>query len=387
MNIGIFTDTYLPEVNGVAFFSERLRTEFEKRGHTVFLCAPNQSKKLHVSQNGRIVLLPSIQFYGDKRSRIAYPSRTASKVMKAWKLDIIHSQTPSTIGMMALRVSKKKKIPIIHTYHTLFEEYVYYLKVPSRLTKPFVRAFLKWMLNKHHGITVPSGGIKKIIQIQGVSKVVTVLPAGIDVASTQKIGKIADPKVVLLKFGLTPTTPFIVITSRLDKEKNIEFLLRMFAVVTQTMPDAKFLIIGKGTYRGHLEKKTHELGLDSKVIFTGFLPYEEMFALYRHARAFVFASRTETQGYVGLEAMTLGLPVVALSGIGTNDLLHEDKGGFCIEQDDEKIFADAVLTLMTNKTTRAAKSKQAVARAEEYSLDAMTEKLLRMYSTTIYAHK
>ncbi len=147
------------------------------------------------------------------------------------------------------------------------------------------------------------------------------------------------------------------------------------------------MIIGKGTYRSHLEKKTHDLGLDSKVIFTGFLPYEEMFALYRHAKAFVFASRTETQGYVGLEAMTLGLPVVALSGTGTNDLLHGDKGGFLIEQDDEKVFAEAVLKLMTDKATRATKSKQAVARAEEYSLDAMTEKLLRIYSTTIYAHK
>lgn len=389
MKIGIFTDTYLPAIDGVVTSISTVKNALEAEGEDVAIIAPSQTLAYEASPRERVWRLPSLRFYGDPRHRMVLPW-VSYKSFEHILFDVIHTQTPAFVGMLGVRFARAKNLPVIHTYHTRYQEYAHYLGLPKAILEMLIAPAMRlvvFFLNKHDAIIAPSEGMRRELLAFGVQKPITVIPTGIDIKKAVALADAQDPALLLNKFNLKKKDELVIFASRLGKEKNVEFLIRAMGIVMRTRPQVRFLIVGDGNEKENLEKMVREAGLASQVIFTGFMGHEDLFALYRAAKLFVFASHTETQGLVTLEAMALGVPVVALRAIGIEDLLEGGRGGALLENEDINAFSRAVLELLEKPVLRRKKSKEAQARAKEFSIERTTEMLIRLYQKVLAAKK
>lgn len=378
MKIGIFTDTYKPDINGVAISIDIMEQALNKKGDEIFVVAPNKSLEYVPEPNKHVWRLPSVSFYGDKRYRIV-TSFLIKKDLEALPLDIVHTHTPFSVGLMGLRLSRAKKIPAVHTYHTRYQEYGHYLGSFSQLIKKPAMWSIVYFINRHQAVIAPSEGIKKELINFGVKRPIVVIPTGVDPGHLEKLSKNKDPGEILKRYNVPPDAELIVFTSRIAKEKNIEFLFEAMKRVFQARPNATLLVIGDGNERNNLESEVVKMGLDKKIIFTGFLAHEDIFPIYRLAKAFIFASHTETQGVAVLEALALGVPVIALSATGIDDLLYGDIGGYLIKEEDIQDFSGKIINILENKELRARKSMEAIQRSAEFLVDKTAQAIQNLY--------
>jgi glycosyltransferase involved in cell wall biosynthesis len=389
MNIGIFTDTYLPDINGVSTSIITVSSGLKKAGHRVLIFAPNNKLKYEANPENNIWRLPSVKFYGEKNFRFAVRELFPNEILNI-PLDVVHIQTPFPIGRAGLRLARSKKIRSVHTYHTRYQEYIHYLRFPDFIMKvggkklgiAIIIFIARRFLNKHDAIIAPSYGIKRELESFGVKKPITVIPTGIDIEKTLSFANSEDQS-TLVKLKIDNDDEIVVLTSRLAKEKNIEFLLRAMKIITEKIPQARFIIIGDGDYKKYLEEQVMNLSLEDRVIFTGFMKHEQIFPIYKIAKVFLFSSLTETQGLSALEAMACGVPVVALKGTGIEDLLLDDYGGFLVGDMNPQIFADKVASLITNKDLHKIKSAEAYKRAGDYSIEKTTKALLDVFKDIV----
>lgn len=381
MRIGIFTDTYLPDINGVSTSIMTVESGLKKLGHTPFIFAPNNKLRYESFPEKNTWRLPSVRFYGEKRFRFAVRP-LFPKNLHDLPFNIVHTQTPFPIGALGLRLAKKKNLRTVHTYHTRYQEYGHYLKMPkfiiNILTKIIMPRIIRFV-NKHDAVIAPSSAIKRELESFGVRKPISVIPTGIDVQKTNSLANAKDPRQIMEKYGLTDTSELIISTSRLAKEKNIEFIIRAMPIIIKERPLARLLIIGDGDWKQNLEKLVQEIDMKKHIIFTGFMKHENIFPIYRAGRIFVFSSLTETQGLGALEAMVMGLPVVALKATGIEDLLENNKGGFLIEQKDTDKFAQVVIKLLEDTRLHGLKSEEARRRADDFSIEKTTQALIAVY--------
>lgn len=386
MNIGIFTDLYLPNIFGVTTSLLTVQAGLRKLGHNVFIIAPNDKLKYEAFPEKYTWLLPSIKFYGNKSVRLAVPLYFPKELLEL-PLDVVHTQTPFSIGLLGLKIARLKKIRCVHTNHGRYLEYTHYLKIPRSVIKPLEKEMIRPItafINRHDAVIAPSSSIKIELESFGVKKPISVIPTGIDIEQTNTWVDRADKNQILKKFGLSEKNDLVVFTSRLGKEKNIEFLLEAFKIVADIRPQTRFIIMGDGDNRAELEKITKNIGLSDKIFFTGLINHEDIFPIYKMARVFVFASLTETQGLVSLEAMASGLPVVALKATGTEDLLVENRGGFLIEKHDPSIFAESVINLLEDENLHRMKSAEAHQRANDFSIEKTTKALVNVYQNNAF---
>lgn len=384
MKIGIFTDTYKPNINGVVTSIETTKYGLEAAGQEVYVFAPNQSFKYETSRREKTWWLPSVKFYGEKRYRVAFPFLNMDDIAKV-ALDVVHTQTPFLVGIAGLRTARRKNLPLVHTYHTRYQEYAHYLKFPKKILQLITGAGMKRIvtfMNKHDAVIAPSLGVKRELENFGVQKSISVIPTGIDIEKTLNLSKKNDPGYLLKKFGISDKDDLITLTSRLGKEKNIDFVLRAMKRVVAQKPSAKLLIIGDGDAKNYLRNLAKTLNLGKNVVFPGFMRHDDIFPLYRRAKLFVFSSFTETQGIVVLEAMALGLPVVALRGMGIEDILEKNTGGVLVENSDG-LFAEKILELLNDKRLLRKKSAEAQGNAKNFSVEKMTDKLLHLHQNVI----
>ncbi len=380
MKIGIFTDTYLPDINGVSTSILTVETELRKLGHDVLIFAPDDKLKYESFPDQHVWRFPSMRYYGEKRFRFALPYYPTGKLRK-FGIEIVHTQTPFSIGFIGLRFARRYKLRKIHTYHTRYPEYAHYLKLPSLILKPvgkIIMGAIIRFLNRHDAIIAPSHGIKRELESFGVRKPISVIPTGIDIEKIVSLGNASGPEEIIKKYNLSSDNELVVFTSRLAQEKNIEFLLAAMKIVIDQRPQVRFLIIGDGDHKKSLEETAEKMGLKDKTIFTGFMKHDQIFPIYKAAKVFVFASTTETQGLVGLEAMATGLPVVALKATGTEDLFVNDSGGFMIDGNAD-VFANAVLRLLSDSELHKTKSMEAIKRAEDFSIEKTIQSLIGVY--------
>ena len=301
-----------------------------------------------------------------------------SKAVAKLNLDIIHIHTPGPIGMAGMRVGKKLKIPLVYTYHTRVERYAqYYLHLPAWLEKGTLAVISKRFYNKHNFVIAPSQGIKNEIQ-KYVKVPIEVIPTGVDVKANQSKAEKINVQEILDKYNLKSTDDLFITASRIGKEKNIGFIIDAFCKIKEKCPRAKFLIAGGGPEKETFVKYVKTLKYADDIIFLGFLHQEELFALYKVAKVFLFSSLTETQGMVILEAMTMGLPVVALNAIGVEDLMTGNVGGFMTENDLD-IFTNRALELVNNSVLWQEKKQQALIQAENFSIEKMGDKVISIY--------
>lgn len=381
MKILFISDVYFPRVNGVSTSIQTFRNELRTLGHTVHLIAPDYGT---ISADETDILrMPARCVPFDPEDRFMDYGKVMQKLecLREEKYDIIHIQTPFVAHYLGVKLSGLLGIPCIETYHTFFEEYLYhYIPVlPKKLLRMAARLFSRHQSNRLDAMIVPSRPMRQVLKDYGIATPLEVIPTGIATASFNPADRAAFRK----KYGISQTRPVLLFLGRVAFEKNIGFLLKVLSRVRTIIPDVLLVIAGEGPALESLEEDVQEMGLASNVKFIGYLERNtELNDCYRSADIFVFASRTETQGLVLLEAMAQGTAVVSTAELGTLDVLREGSGVW-IAKEELIDFSDKVVRMLKDGEAR----KQLGSAGREYALDwsarRQAERMLTFYKSTV----
>ena len=297
------------------------------------------------------------------------------------KLDVIHAHTPFSIGIMAKNFSKKQKIPMIYTHHTDYPEYVKYYWKEKYIMPKIAEMYTRWFCNLSDAVIAPSLKIKNYLREYGVNKKIPVhvLQTGIDLEVFKK--STAKGTAVRNKLNIPSTAKVLICVGRIGQEKNVEFIIRAFKEVLSGRIDTYLMMVGSGPFLEDLKVMVKNSGLNKKVIFTGNIPHDSISDYYNAADVFLFASFTDTQGIVIIEAMACGLPVVALEDDAFSDMVSDGKNCFLIKKESEKVFAQKVLQLLEDGEMYQNFSELAVRSAAEFSKENAAKKLVGIYQS------
>lgn len=374
MKVGIFTDTYVPDTNGVVTVVRLMERELRKAGHEVLVFAPAHPG--FRDEGSHVFRFRSVRLVLYRGLRLAIPyNRRAFAILR--DLDIVHSQDPFSVGLVGFWASMRYGIPHVHTYHAQYVEYRKYLPYPIRPSRRAVERLSRILCNQCDAIIAPSAALGRELLRYGVRVPVHVLPFGVDEEPFE-----GPPAWDLRQsLGLPPDAEILLYVGRLGWEKNIELVIRSFRRVAAARPGVWLVIIGGGPHRPALEGLVGELALTGRVVFVGPLPWERLADPYRQATLFVFASKTETQGLVVMEAMTAGLPVVAVRAMGVEDLVQSGETGILVD-DDEEAFSAACLELLADDGRRRELGRRARAWARAHSAQASVAQVIGIYEGT-----
>ncbi len=378
MNIGFFTNTYLPAVSGVTTVIENYREELEKQGHNVYIFAAKHSG--YYDKNPNVFRFKSI----DLNYKISYPlplisSPKIGRAIKRINLDIIHSHHFFLSGQIAWYYAKKLKLPLIFTYHTRYNLYVHYAPLPEELSKPLAKTLSTLYANSCNAVIAPSKSIKDLILEYGAKKPVYIIPSGIDI---NKFKKTDDEEKIREKYNIKDDAILLLTVCRLSEEKNLDFLLKVFQKIIKKRKNVYFMIVGDGPEKENLEKQSFRLGLKGKIIFTDKISYQRIPSFYNASDIFLFSSFSEVQPTIFTEAMASGLPIVAIKAIGSEDVITNGENGF-LASDDIDDFSQKALKIIDNENLRKRMSEKAKIRAKYFSIENSTRKMLSLYEKVI----
>ncbi|MFA5776912.1 MAG: glycosyltransferase [Parcubacteria group bacterium] len=389
MNIAIFTNNYLPNPYGVTGSIESFRKQFEKSGHTVYIFAPNC--KDYKDKNSNVFRYPSLDIQYKIKFPLAIPySRKIDRIIDNLELDIIHSQHPNLLGSAAKKWTGIKNIPLVFTWHTLYDQYAHFVPlIPNKIaSKYIINTAVKYATCADFIIT-PTDSVKKIIQKWGVTnKNIKAIPTGIE----EELYQNADRNKIRNKFNIKDDDILLILVSRISQEKNIEFLFQAIKKVLKadsplssglSAKRVRFLICGDGYLLPKLKKMTRENDLKNKINFESIVPKEELKNYYAAGDIFVYASKSETQGMIISEAMYCGLPIVAVNAPGVCDLVQNNVNGF-LTSENKGEFASAVQKLIDDKELRNKFSAESSKIAKENFTDKIcAEKMLKVYESLV----
>ncbi len=381
MRILMISDVYFPRVNGVSTSINTFITEFRKAGHEVTLIAPayDEQTTTSVELDDNIIRIPSRKVMFDPEDRMMNRDHVRKLLagLAHQQFDIIHVQTPFVAHYLGTWLAARLGIPCIETYHTFFEEYLFhYLPLAPRfLMRALARYFTVRQCNDVDRVIVPSTAMRDVLLGYGVRTPQSVLPTGIPL---QNFGN-GDRQRFRHKYAIDASRPVISTVGRVAFEKNLDFLLDVLACIQARLPDILLIIAGEGPMVPHLKKRVKKMHLEANVLFVGYMDRAtELHDCYCSTDVFVFASRTETQGLVLLEAMAEGVPVVSTAVMGTKDVLREGQGCLIAEEHCGE-FASKVVELLNDPDRRAALSVSARHYVKLWTADLFAEKLAALY--------
>jgi glycosyltransferase involved in cell wall biosynthesis len=331
-----------------------------------------------------IIRVPSTPFIISKEDRVAkfYKLFWVSKQIESFSPDIIHINTEFVIAEFGFQYARQHKLPIIFTFHTLWEDYVanYIPLVPTFLMRFIIRRIFKFILRRSDLIIVPTQQIKDVVKKYKVKKEVRLLPTGIDplIFTHEKTEVDLFKKMMIKKYPQLQDRRILLFAGRIAKEKNIDFLLSIAPSIIKKHPEVIFLLAGNGPDLMYFEEECVSLNIVDYCIFTGYLAREDLALTYGMSDIFVFPSLTETQGLVTIEAMLSGLPVVAIGEMGTIMVMNGDNGGFMVHNDPDE-FSKRILELLEDEGLYRRKSEEAKNYAQRWTIDSMTIELENIY--------
>lgn len=371
MRIGLFTDAYLPEITGVTILVRRLRDELERLGHQTYVYAPKYSRPCDDERN--TFRFRSGPVFAYKTARMALPySRAASRTFA--ELDVIHSHTPFSLAYVALAAAYRHRIPHVQTYHTYLSQYRHYVPRPIRPTVKAAESYSALLCNRCTSVTVPTRSIEQELRRFGVRRPIHVLPFGPDLPLYEKPAA-WNPREAL---EICEDTPVYLYAGRVAEEKNLRFLLRAFQRILADAPDSVMVFAGDGPLRADLESEAAARGIEKAVRFAGFLDQPRLIDLYKSVDLFLFASKTETQGLVLVEAMAGGTPAVAVDALGVRDVVESGVNGFLVPEDADALACKALEVIRSPELIEDL-ARGARRTAEETSVQASTRRILEIY--------
>lgn len=398
MKIAIFTNNYLPNPYGVSSSIESFRQEFEKLGHQVFVFAPAWKK--HADTEKNIFRYPSIDIEIKFRFPLPIPySRKMDKILENLDLDIIHSQHPNLLGNAAMKWARKKNIPLVFTWHTLYDQYTNFFPFfPKKMAANWIiRSAVKYA-NLCNQVVVPAPSVKGIIQKWGVTNShIEAVSSGVE-----KDFENPDTEVIREKYGIEKDEVLLFTVTRLTAEKNVEFLFDSVSEILKEDFRVKWLVVGDGYLLKKLKKLAVKKNIDRQAIFTGVISKKEIKNYFAAGDIFVYASKSETQGMILTEAMYMGLPIVAVRATGAIDHIENGKTGILVSEDSpseisatadsgkaaisrgKEEFKQAVARLIKNEDLRRQIGEAAKKVAQEkYTAEICAKKMLEVYEEAI----
>lgn len=384
MRILFISDVYFPRVNGVSTSIQTFAHQLQYKGHDVTLVAPQYAAELE--DDFRILRVPArdVPFDPEDRMMKTRALRNLYRQIDALKPDLVHIQTPFVAHYEGLRLARHLGVAAIETYHTYFEHYLenYLPVVPAPALRLLARRFSATQCRQVNSLIVPSQPMADVLKSYGITKDVHVIPTGIPMSAFEQ----GDVTRFRECHEIPPDRPMLLFVGRVAFEKNIGFLIDVIARVRSRIEDVLLVIAGEGPARESLHRQVVRRGLRNHVRFVGYLSREtDLPECYAAADAFVFASRTETQGLVLLEAMAAGTPVVTTAIMGTAAIMEDGLGGIVSPQNVGQ-FAHTVSQILEDTELRTSLSRQAHVKAAKWSDSALADRLLELYEETITAH-
>lgn len=384
MKILMVSDVYFPRVNGVSTSIATFRRELEALGHEVHLIAPDYGKATDDERN--IHRIPSRYLAIDPEDRMLKtgPVWRMFARLEAIGFDMVHIHTPFVAHYLAVRLARRLGIPVVETYHTFFEEYLYFYVpfLPKSFMRFVARRFSSSQCNALDGMVVPSTAMLDKLREYGVNTLADIIPTGLEPESFE----LGEGRAFCEKHGIASDRPVITYVGRVAFEKNIGFLLDVAAYLKPEFPNLLLVVAGEGPALEALRRKGEALGIADNLLFVGYMDRRtELPNCYRAADVFVFASRTETQGLVLLEAMAQSVPVVALAEMGASDVLKEGHG-VLIAPGEVAAFAGKVAYLLRKRYTAALLGRVGREYAAGWSATALAERMVEFYHHVIARH-
>ncbi|MCS6985431.1 MAG: glycosyltransferase [Leptospiraceae bacterium] len=401
LRVMMFSDSYLPKIDGVGISTDRFCRILAKKGHEFLICAPLYEKDNHMGndKNIRVERFGNVSLPSYPDVKIVLPARKKlDRLVKEFRPHLIHFHTPGILGQFGIAVSQKHKIPLIGTYHTMMNELGTYLS-PIRLLR-LDRLLSRFMKNKGvrkavkdaerkreksftnrlifritnrvyekgQVIITPTELVKKELELFGVMTPIVIISNGMDLSLFKGKAK---------KKPHSP--PRLLHVGRLAHEKNCDVVLRAFARIHEKIPGATLTFTGDGPSRESLEKEARELGLQNQVSFTGFIPHEKLPEIYAAHDLFVTASTMETQGLVVLEALAMGLPAVGVDAYALPEVIQNGLNGYIVHPFDSEGLAAAIASILQNHDLYARFSEASLQIASAHEVHSCAEKLEKLY--------
>ena len=384
MRIGIFTDTYLPYVSGLVTSELMLKESLEKMGHEVYVVTMNLEKlKYEYDKENKVIYIPGVptKIY-DTRLTTFYNPRAFNQIRK-WKLDIIHTQTEFSVGTFGRIVSKQLDIPLVHTYHTMYEDYIYYLtkgyfdKPSKKLVEYLTKFYCDTTVSE---LIVPTKKIYNIFKEKyNPDKKINIIPTGMDI---ERFSNIDKKEVDKLNKKYKLENSFVVgSVSRLGKEKSVDKLIIEFSKLIDKIPNIKLLLVGDGPDKKVLKDLVKDLNIEDYVVFVGKVPIEKIQNYYHLMDVFSTFSTTETQGLTVLEALASSIPVVAIKDDSFEGVIKNNKNGYLFSKNID--FVNTVYKLYSNKSFYKELSEGAYKTALDNSSDVFGQKVYNVYVDSI----
>lgn len=385
MRIGLFTDTYPPYINGVSTSVLMLKQGLEKLGHKVYVVTVN-SENFHYKKEDDVLMIPGVPIgILDFRMTSLYPLR-AQKIIKSWNLDVIHTHTEFGVGSFARLIAKQYNIPLVHTYHTMYEEYIYYITKGyfDGASKKLVEYLTLFLCDKTvEELIVPTKKTYDLFKEKyKVKRDVHIIPSGIDVTRfyRENINK-KELENLKKELNIKKDDFIILYVGRIAKEKNIEFLINNLKDISKKIPKTKMVIVGDGPDMNDLALLVHKNKLDKKVIFTGKVPWNDIPKYYQLANVFVTSSKTETQGLTVIEAMAASKVVVAIKDESFLLVMTDQQDGLLFETDEE--YKNLIYKIYSDKKFADMIAKQARITANQYNPVVYAKRVLKIYESVI----
>lgn len=378
MKLLMLSDVYFPRVNGVSTSIASFRGALERQGHEVTLICPDYPVG-QVDEPG-IRRIASGGVPGDPEDRLMRYRRVLAltETLAEESFDLIHVHTPFVAHYAGLALGRRLGIPVVASYHTLFEEYLHHYV--RWLPRPWLRFVARRLSVRQcrqlRALVAPSRAMAEVLVRYGVTTPLAVIPTGL---ALEAFARARLPGDFRARYGLPRRARLLLFVGRTAHEKNIGFLIALLPRVLAAHPETHLVITGEGPAREALARRAEALGVADAVHFLGYLDRDgPLQAAYRAADAFVFASRTETQGLVLLEALALGTPVVSTAVMGTREVLEEGQGCLIAEEDADD-FAAKVNRLLADPSLATELSRRGQAQARRWHEDARAAELAAFY--------
>ncbi len=382
MKIGLFTDTYYPQINGVATSVLMLKRNLEMRGHKVYVFTTTDPKA--DSEEINVYRVPSIPFISARRVGMFYNPRL-SRIIKKIGLDVIHTHTEFSLGIFGRAMARELNIPFLHTYHTIYEDYTHYigkLGILDPIAKMAVRKISINFCDSADKVIVPTNKVEELLLSYNIKQDMSIIPTGIELSKFSKNNFNSDEVQDLREnLGIEEKDKVLLFIGRLAKEKNIEEILIAMKYYLKDKEDVKFLLIGDGPEKDILEEKAKDLGIDKKTIFAGEKPWNDIGIYYQLGDVFISASQSETQGLTYIEALASGLPVVAKADRCLDGVLQDNVNGYQFHNQDD--FIKALDSILNTNSKKESLSIEAIKSTEKFSAENFAIKVEELYKNML----
>ncbi|MDR2210068.1 MAG: glycosyltransferase [Spirochaetaceae bacterium] len=404
MKIAMFTDAYWPRVNGVTVSVDTFSRALSRAGHEVMIvCAQypadpmlptplppgspgsiSTERKNPEQERITILRIPSYRFLFSREDRIAKLAkrRWVEKELDKFEPDVVHVNSEFIIAQIGFWYAKKRRLPAVYTFHTIWEDYVvnYIPLVPEFLLRFTIRRLQKMLLRQSDLVIVPTLQIKEFVKSYHIKRETRLLPTGIDPVLFQHDKKTVEKFRLRLekKYPILKGRRILLFAGRVAKEKNLSFIIRLFPLLLENHSDLALVIAGNGPSQDYYMEEAQNCGVMDRCVFTGYLERTELSLAYAVSHIFLMPSLTETQGLVTIEAMLSGVPVVAIGAMGTVQLMEGNQGGFMVGNDTEE-FKARVLQLLEDEDLYRRKSEEARRHAQKWTIGCLTEQLIEIY--------